>query len=94
MRPEPKEAELPGAQHRSVTGERREPVDGAVDVKHVRNPHPIQRAVDRAIGNVEVSVPIDVDETQPPNTISKAGNGADTNRAVTAENQNRVLGCS
>ncbi len=63
--PRPEEADLLGAQHRTLTGERGEPIDGAVDVEHVRHPHPVQGAVDRAGGRVEISVPIDVDEAQP-----------------------------
>jgi hypothetical protein len=94
VRPEPEEADLSGAQHWSVTGERGEPVDGAVDVEHVRHAHPVQGAVDRAVGHVEVSVPIDVDDTQPLDTMQKAGHGADTDRAVASEDHNRVLAWS
>src|ERR1019366_3481892 len=82
------------AQHWSVTGERREPVDGAVDVEHVRHARPVQGAVDRAVGHVEVSVPIDVDDTQSLDTMLKAGHGADTDGAVASEDHNRILGWS
>jgi hypothetical protein len=57
-------------------------------------PNPIQGAVDGAVGHVEISVPIDVDDTQPLNTMPQPGHRADTNCAVASEHQNRVLGCS
>jgi hypothetical protein len=94
LRPEPEEADLSGTQHGSATGKRREPVDGAVDVEHVRHPHPVQGAVDRAARHVEVSMPIDVDDAQPLDTMLKTGHGADPDRAVASEDQDRVLGWS
>ena len=78
------------AQYRTLPGERGKFIDGAVDVEHVRHSHPIQGAVDRAAGHVQISVPIDVDEAQPPAAVQKSGHGADTNGAISPEDQNRV----
>ena len=50
-------------------------------------------AVDHA-GDVEVRMPIDVNQPRPLKPVSKARNGAYTDRAVASENQNRVLGRS
>jgi hypothetical protein len=68
--------------------------NSAVDVEHVRHPHPVQGAVDRAAGHVEISVPINVDEAQPRAAVQYSGDGADTNGAISSEDQNRVPGWS
>jgi hypothetical protein len=60
----------------------------------VSHPHPVQSAVDRAVGYVEVSVPVDVDDTESLNTIQKAGHRADTNRAVAPEDHDDALAWS
>jgi hypothetical protein len=41
-----------------------------------------------------VQTPYDVDETQPLDTMLKAGHGADADRTVASKNHNRVLGWS
>jgi len=94
VRAEPDEADLPRAQHRALTGERCESIDGAVDVEHVRHPHPVQGVVDRAAWHVEISVPIDLDQTQPRAAFQQSGDGADTNGAISPEHHNRVPGWS
>ena len=93
LRSESEEADLSRAQHWSGTGERGEPVGGALDVEHVRHPHPVQGPVDRAVGHIEIGVPIGVDDTQPLDTILiRPATVPDTDRAVASENHDHVLG--
>jgi hypothetical protein len=66
-----------------MAGERCKPIDGPINVEHVRDPHPVWGAVDGATGRIEVSMPIDIDETQPLTPLPQASHGADTDGAVT-----------
>jgi hypothetical protein len=60
----------------------------------VRNAHPVQGAVRRAVRDVEIGVPIDVDEAEPRAAVQESGDRADTYSAVSSEDQKRVPGWS
>lgn len=75
VRPESEDADLARVEHRATSGECGEPVDGVLDVEHVRHAHRVQRSVERAGGDVEVAVPIEVDQPDSLGTVPKAGHG-------------------
>ena len=64
---------------------RAEARDRAGQAEHVRDAHPVQRAVGHAPRRVEVGVHVEVDESG----WLRAGDGADADRAVAAEDDRR-----
>ena len=84
-------------EHQVVVDEQRPPrartgeaLVGALDVEHVGDAHPVQRAVgDRARG-VEVGVQVEVDQARLGAGRHRAGDRPDTDRAVPAQHHRQL----
>jgi hypothetical protein len=60
---------------------------GSLDVEQVRDPHPVQGAVDNTRGNVEIGVEVEVDEPEPLHPVAQRRDRAELDRAIPAEHQ-------
>src|SRR5688572_30370445 len=59
----------------------------AFNTEHVRNTHPVQGPVRRALRRVEISVKVYVNQTDTRRTHERAGYSAELDRAIAAEDK-------
>ena len=60
--------------------------------EHVRDAHPVERAVRLAVGRVEVAVDVEVDEPDPSRIGQMPGHRADADGAVAAQHERHLAG--